>query len=136
MLAVFMTLVMAGVTGPGEVQGAKTYAAAYRTAEKENRPLVVVVGAPWCPACENLKQTTLASMEASGELQDVSLAVVDQDKDPELARELKQGEMIPQIIVFARTDSGWKRSQLTGYQSVTPVRTMLRRAASLLPGRS
>ncbi len=135
MLTVFMTLVLAGVTGQGNPQGAKTYAAAYRTAQESNRPLVVVIGAEWCPACVNLKQTTIASMEASGELQEVSLAVVDQDQEPELARQIKQGETIPQIVVFSKAEDGsWRRNQLTGYQSTGPVRSLLRRAAQLLPG--
>jgi thioredoxin-like negative regulator of GroEL len=129
MFGVLVTMVLVA-GGEGELKEVKTYAAAYKQSQDENKPLVVVVGAEWCPACVNLKQTTLANMEAQGELKEVSVAVVDQDKEPELARQIKQGEMIPQIVVFSRTDEGWQRNQLTGYQSRTPVLTMIRRAAS------
>ncbi|WP_237607602.1 thioredoxin family protein [Roseimaritima sediminicola] len=111
------------------------YAAAYRTAQQEGKPLMVVVGADWCPACVNLKSQTIASMKQSGELQDVSIAVVDQDDQPELAAQLKRGRTIPQIIVFSQTPAGgWKRIQLTGFQSETTMQSVLSKAKQLSQG--
>ena len=135
MFTVLLTIVMTGVNAPGVVSDSTDYASAYQSAQEKNQPLVVVVGAEWCPACVNLKQTTIASMEASGELQEVSLAVVDQDAQPDLARQIKQGEMIPQIVVFHKTQNGWRRSQLTGFQSAGPIRSLIRKTAAKI-GRS
>jgi thioredoxin-like negative regulator of GroEL len=128
MLTVLLTMLLTGVTGNSHMNSSRNYASAYRAAQDRNLPLVVVVGAEWCPACVNLKRTTIASMEASGELQEVSLAVIDQDSEPELARMIKKGEMIPQIVVFSKTDQGWRRTQLTGFQAIEPLRSLIRTA--------
>lgn len=127
MVSLLLTAVLVTVSAAEQQNSSKDqdYAAAYRTAQQEGKPLMVVVGADWCPACVNLKATTLTSLAQTGQLEDVSVAVVDQDAEPELAAQLKQGQTIPQIIVFSQTDSGWKRTQLTGFQSQGPVRSLI-----------
>lgn len=111
------------------------YAQAYRTAQQEGKPLVVVVGAEWCPACVNLKSQTIAAMKQAGELSEVSMAIVDQDAQPELAAQLKRGRTIPQIIVFSQTPAGaWKRIQLTGFQSERTMQSVLNTAKQLSNG--
>ncbi len=109
------------------------YTLAYQRSIEENKPLMVVVGADWCPACTALQDSTIRSMEQEGELQDVQLAVVDQDRDPELARQLMKGEnRIPQIIVYSMDQGGrWRSRKLTGFQSAQPVRSLIRRAINL-----
>ncbi|MEO1614720.1 MAG: thioredoxin family protein [Planctomycetota bacterium] len=109
------------------------YKEAYQESIAQDKPLMVVVGAPWCPACNVLKQTTIEPMAATGELDDVSVAVLDKDSNPELVKQLTKGEkMLPQIIVFTRTDSGqWKRRDLKGYQPKQPVRNLIRAAKTL-----
>lgn len=69
-------------------------------------------------------------MAQSGELDGVSLAVINRDEDPVLAQQLTKGEtMLPQIIVFTKSNSGqWKRHRLMGYQPKQPVRSLIRRA--------
>lgn len=118
----------------GSVTSLKTdYAEAYKESVDEDKPLMVVVGAPWCPACNVLKQSTLEPMAQTGELDQVSVAVLDRDANPELANQLTKGEkMLPQIIMFTRTSAGqWKRHQLKGYQTKQPVRNMIRSAVTL-----
>ena len=118
----------------GSTTSLKTdYAEAYKESVKEDKPLMVVVGADWCPACNSLKQSTLEPMAKTGELDEVSVAFLDLDKNPELARQVTKGEkMLPQIILFSRTGEGqWKRHHLKGYQSKQPVRSMIRSAVSL-----
>lgn len=109
------------------------YTLAYRQSIQEDKPLMVVVGADWCPACTQLKNSTIRSMEQSGDLKDVRLAVVDRDRDPELARRLMKGEnRIPQIIVFSKDSAGrWQSGKLTGFQSAQPVRSLIRRVLTL-----
>ena len=108
-----------------------SYADAYRMAQLEGKPLMVVVSSDACPACVTLKSNTLAAMQNNGELADVRIAVVNKDHDPRLASRLMRGRMIPQIIVFSETNSGWKRMQLTGYQTQDGVRALIRKALNL-----
>ena len=124
LLAVGLTLV---TSDPATQQ---TYAAAYEKSVSEGKPLMVVVSSDPCPACHVLKDTTIKSLEQSGELADVSVAVVDRDAEPELAQQLMAGEKkIPQIIVFSQNTTGkWQRRKLTGYQPAQPVRSLLRSA--------
>ncbi len=105
------------------------YASAYKESVAEQKPLMVVVGAPWCPACNVLKETTLREMAKSGELEAVSLAMINRDEEPELAKQLTNGDtVLPQIIVYTPENGGWKRRKLLGFQSAQPVRGLLRRA--------
>ncbi|MEM6978212.1 MAG: thioredoxin family protein [Planctomycetota bacterium] len=121
-------------TGYGEAD--QNYTLAYKKSVEEEKPLMVVVGAEWCPACDVLKKTTIKNMEQTGELDQVSVAVVDRDEEPELANELLKNEkMIPQIIFFHKNADGrWSRNQLKGYQPVQPVRSLLRRIGILRRG--
>lgn len=129
-----VSLLLAVVLGSVTSASLKTdYAEAYRESVAQDKPLMIVVGAPWCPACNVLKQTTLEPMAQTGELDEVSVAVLDRDSNPELVEQLTKGErMLPQIIMFSRTDGGqWKRHHLKGYQPQQPVRNMIRSAVSL-----
>lgn len=129
-----VSLLLAVVLGSVTTAPIKTdYAEAYKESVAKNKPLMVVVGAPWCPACNVLKQSTLEPMARTGELDEVSVAVLDRDANPELVEQLTKGEkLIPQIIVFTRNDEGqWKRRELKGYQSKQPVRNLIRSAVSL-----
>ncbi|SRR6056297_677590 len=134
MVSLLLAAVLASVVSE-QPASHQDYAQAYRSAQQEGKPLVVVVGAEWCPACVNLKSQTLASMQQTGQFEDVSVAIVDQDAEPELAAQLKRGKMIPQIIVFSQTRAGnWKRIQLTGYQSQATVRSVLNDAKRVSAG--
>lgn len=108
-----------------------SYADAYRLAQAEGKPLMVVVSSDACPACVTLKSNTLSAMQNNGELENVRLAVVNKDHDPQLASRLMRGRMIPQIIVYSETNSGWKRLQLTGYQTQDGVRSLIRKALDI-----
>lgn len=132
MLSMLLTAVLATVVS--EHSPTQSYSDAYRTAQQSGKPLMVVVSGEGCPACQTLKTSTLKQLQSNGQLEDVTLTVVDRDREPELAGQLMRGPMIPQIIVFSQTDDGWKRLQLTGYQTQGRVRTLIRKALTL--GRS
>ena len=121
-----LAIVLSSVTSEDSLR--QSYAEAYQESVDEHKPLMVVVGAPWCPACNVLKETTIAPMARTGELGDVSLAVLNKDEDPELVEQLTSGDkMLPQIIVFSTDDDGtWKRRKLMGYQPKQPVRSLIR----------
>lgn len=130
MVSLLLAVVLGSVTSASLKMD---YAEAYKESVAQDKPLMVVVGAPWCPACNVLKQSTLEPMAVSGELDQVSVALLDRDANPELVKQLTKGErMLPQIIMFSRSGSGqWKRHHLKGYQPQQPVRNMIRSAVSL-----
>lgn len=131
MVSVFFAVALSLVASDHEAK--LTYTAAYEKSVSERKPLLVVVGAQWCPACNVLKDTTIRSLQQTGELSDVNVAVVDRDAEPELAEQLMEDEkMIPQIIVFSQSDTGrWHRRKLTGFQPAQPIRSLIRTAMSL-----
>jgi thioredoxin-like negative regulator of GroEL len=127
MVSLLLAVVLTSVTSEQIMQ--QNYEEAYKQSISEHKPLMVVVGAPWCPACNVLKETTIRSMAQTGELDEVSLAVVNRDEDPELAQKLTQGEgVIPQIIVYTNDQGRWKRRKLLGFQPKQPIRRLIRRA--------
>jgi thiol:disulfide interchange protein len=93
------------------------YEAAFAKAEKEKKPLLILVGAPWCASCQVMKRDTIEPMKEAGELQDVVVTYIDKDARPELAAQLMKGETLPQIVIFSKEDGKWKRFSLTGMQS-------------------
>jgi thioredoxin-like negative regulator of GroEL len=119
-----------GVLLQAAVVGAEgvPYSQAYKLAEGQNQPLVVLVGAEWCPGCVTMKRSVIPGLIRQGKLRDVQFSVVDTDEDPALARQLMRGTSIPQLIVFTRTDAGWKREQMIGPRAGTEVEAAIARA--------
>jgi thiol-disulfide isomerase/thioredoxin len=106
-----------------------TYQMALREAETKNRPLVVLVGADWCPGCRTMKQSVLPALVRRGAMRDVSFVAVDADAAPRTARQLMRGNSIPQLIAFSRTAEGkWQREQITGATSEASVESLIARA--------
>jgi thiol-disulfide isomerase/thioredoxin len=112
-----------------------SYTQAYQEAEKTGKPLMILVGADWCPGCRTMKNSVIPQLQQSGDLTDVSFAMVNPDQDRELAGKLMRGGSIPQLIVYQKTNEGWKREQITGAASVNETRGLIRRVAQRLTGR-
>lgn len=134
MVHVALALMMAITGATNEVSD--EYDAACAKAEKEKKPLLVLVGASWCASCQVMKKETIEPMKGAGELNDVVVAVVDKDARPELAQQLMRGNTLPQVVMFNKDDSGWKRYSLTGMQSQTRMRDLLRRVRATATGRN
>jgi len=111
--------------------GADTYSEAYKKMEASGQPMVVVVGADWCPACVRMKGSTIPALVNGGHLENVPVAFVNVDREPQLARQLMRGGTIPQIMVFRNTAGGWHRRQLTGGASTGSVLAMVNEARKL-----
>ena len=111
----------AGVTSPE----AATYKTAYKASIAQGKPLVVLVGADWCPGCQTMKRKVLPQLQAKGALTGVELAVVDSDAESKLAGQLMSGNSIPQLIMYYKTSKGWKRQQMTGAHSEEEVRAFI-----------
>src|SRR5262245_10637799 len=102
------------------------YATAYQEMAETGRPLVVLIGADWCPGCQQMKNAAMPEVERRGGLNKVAFAYVNSDRQRELAGKLMRGSSIPQLVVFNKTDDGgWKRKQLTGAQSASTIQALI-----------
>jgi thioredoxin-like negative regulator of GroEL len=118
-----LLLQAATIAAPG-----RDYATAYYETARTGRPLVVLIGADWCPGCQQMKYTAIPELEKKGGLSKVAFAYVNTDQQSSLAGKLMQGSSIPQLIMYQKTDLGWKRQQLTGAHSVSDIQAFLAQA--------
>ena len=105
--------------------GAETYADAHRITAETGQPMVVMVGADWCPACQAMEQNIIPQVRQRGIFRRVAFAHVNVDHERELATQLTSGGPIPQLIVFHRTATGWRRRVLIGGQTVETVESFI-----------
>ncbi len=105
--------------------GAETYADAHRITAETGQPMVVMVGADWCPACQAMEQNIIPQVRRRGIFRRVAFATVNVDRERELATQLTSGGPIPQLIVFDKTTTGWRRRVLIGGQTVEKVESFI-----------
>jgi thioredoxin-like negative regulator of GroEL len=111
--------------------GADDYAAARRETADSGRPMVILVGADWCPACQTMKNNVVPQVKRRGMLGRVAYAVVNLDRQKDLGRQLVAGGPIPQFIMYRKTREGWKRRRLVGGQSVETVEAFINEGLEL-----
>jgi thioredoxin-like negative regulator of GroEL len=116
-------VLLAGPTPPAN------YEEAYHQSLDTGRPLVVLVGTDWCPACQQMKNNVIPQMVQDGSMRKVAFATVNADQERGLADQLMSGGSIPQVIMFHKTNSGWKRTQLTGAQAPSTLNAMFEKGA-------
>lgn len=107
------------------------YEKAFAKAQEEKKPLVILVGARWCASCQVMKRDTIEPMKKSGELESVVVTYIDKDDRPELAQQLMKGETLPQVIMYSKEDTGWKKFSLTGMQSRSRMKELIGRVATI-----
>lgn len=90
-----------------------SYQDAYKEAVEKDMPLVVLVGADWCPHCRVMK-SALKKMAKDGELDKVAVGLVNYDRETRLAKQLLTSTTIPELIVFRRRDGKWVRQSAIG----------------------
>lgn len=98
-----------------------SYAEARQKTVESGSPLVVLVGADWCPHCVKMQQEVIPQIRRKGLLRKVLFAVVDLDRERTLGQQLTGGGPVPQLLMFRRTTDGWKKRRLVGGQSVGTV---------------
>lgn len=103
----------------------QSYDAAYHKTAKTGEPLVVLIGADWCPGCRTMKTAVIPQLEKQGALKNVNMAFINTDQQHELASKLMKGGSIPQLVLFRKTESGWKRIQLTGAHSASETQKFI-----------
>ncbi|HBE69023.1 MAG TPA: hypothetical protein DDW52_12815 [Planctomycetaceae bacterium] len=112
------------------------YEEALKKSQKEEKPLLILVGARWCASCEIMKNETIEPMKKAGELDNVIYTHVDKDKRPELAEQLMKGATLPQVVLFSKRSGAWKRFSLTGMQSRTRMTELFGRAKIAIRNKS
>lgn len=103
-----------------------SYQDAYEEANKSKRPMLVLVGADWCPACRVMKYTTLPGLLKDGKLKQVSYSIVDVDEAPQLSSQLMRSSSIPQLVLLVPLTDGWQRYYLNGSHHPDSVVEMIR----------
>ena len=101
--------------------GGDTYADAHRKTAETGRPMVIMVGTDWCMPCQQMKNSVLPEVRKAGLLSEVSFAMVNADREQDLAKRLTGGGPVPQLVMYRKTSNGWKRRKLIGGQSVGTV---------------
>ena len=107
----------------------ETYARAYKEAES-GKPLVVLIGADWCPGCRTMKNSVMPQVRQSGALQKVAFVSVNTDYDRELANKMMNAGSIPQLIIYHKTGESWNREVVVGARSAADVERMIDRAVA------
>jgi thioredoxin-like negative regulator of GroEL len=119
-----VTLVQAAILATGADAASvvdETYAEARRTTTETGKPMVVMVSTDWCPPCQTMKKTILPRVRERGLLKKVAFAIVNPDRDRDLAEKLTGGGPIPQLVMFRKKGDGWVRKKLVGGQDVETV---------------
>ena len=118
---VLMGLCMAAL-GATEADG---YADAHQQMEKTGRPMLVMVSTDWCAPCQVMKKTVIPQVRQRGLLGRVAFAIVNPDRDRDLANRLTGGGPVPQLVMYRKTTNGWLRRNLVGGQSVEAVENFI-----------
>jgi thioredoxin-like negative regulator of GroEL len=104
-----------------------SYTEAYAEAERGDKPLVVMIGAEWCPACVQMKKTAIPQAAKDDVFKEVAFTMIDADRQGDIARQMMEGSSIPQLLMFRKTADGWQREKLTGGNSASAIVSFLRR---------
>jgi thioredoxin-like negative regulator of GroEL len=108
--------------------GNVSYADAYTASAETGKPMLVLIGADWCPHCVVMKNRVMPQLQQQGALEDISYVTINSDQQPALARQLMQGSSIPQVVLYYRTAQGWKRHRNVGAMSAGNVTQLIRQA--------
>jgi len=107
-------------------QQSQQYAEAYKQTTETGKPLVVLVGTEWCPGCVKMKGEVIPQMKSKGTLAQVNFAEVNAESEYELATKLVTGRSLPQLVMFVKTDTGWKKTLMTGAHSPAEVESFIK----------
>lgn len=120
-----ISLAAATILQASLLMSAQPYKVAYQQMQDTGRPLVVLVGAEWCPHCVTMENSVMPQLARRGLLDKVAFSKVNTDRDGELARKLMRGGSIPQLVMYRKTADGWRRTGLIGGQSVEQVEAFI-----------
>lgn len=102
-----------------------TYAEAHKAMMETGRPMVLLIGAEWCPACQKMKHEITPQVQRDGGFENATFAVIDTDEQPDLAQKLMKGNSIPQLVVYRKTEKGWRINRIVGAKSPGEVERII-----------
>ena len=105
---------------------AEKFDLAYQRSVTTGRPLVVLLGAKWCPGCRVMQHEVMPEVEKSGGFEQVEFVYIDIDRNRRLAAKLSKAKTIPQLIRYHKTPDGWKYNLLNGAYNVEEVKTFIK----------
>lgn len=106
------------------------YNSAFKDASETGKPMLVLVGTDWCPACVTMKQSIIPRLQRAGRLSGVVYTEVDADVQPRIAQRIMSGGGYPQLALYRKTKDGWRRQILVGVQSESTIQTLVDRAVA------
>jgi len=130
MSSLMLTVLLQASTFAAAPAPSTAYAEAYHESRQQGRPLMILVGADWCPACQRMKGAVIPDLQRRGQLADVKFAHVNTDRESQLARKLMTGGSIPQLILYYKTAEGWKKMQVVGAVSSSRLEAMIQRSVA------
>lgn len=119
-----VAIVIAAISGINTSQPT-SYKTAFLRAQQDDRPLLVLVSAKWCPPCQMMKKTTIPQMIEANKFKGVHFATVDLDENPVDARNLIGSRGVPQLVLYERKNDKWQIKFLSGYHDIAAVETFL-----------
>jgi len=105
-----------------------SYATAHQTTMETGKPMVVMVSTEWCAPCQVMKKTVIPQVRKRGLLRKVAFAIVNPDRDRDLAEQLIGGGPVPELVMYRKTPDGWTREVLVGGQTVEAVEQFINEA--------
>lgn len=124
-IAIGLTLAMAAPAA-GAIH--PTYAAALAAQAKSGRPLVVIVGAVWCPSCVRMKKE-LGAVQRAGTFRDVELVQIDFDKQRALSMAITKGSSrLPVVAVYWKKNGVHQRRAADAYHNGARYRQLINQA--------
>ena len=80
------------------------YATAYQQTVEIGPPLVVLIGADWCPGCRQMKYSVDSSSGEDGRTEKSGLRLRQHRPAKRTGRQADAGGSIPQLVMFHKTD--------------------------------
>lgn len=111
----------------GEIKSSRPldFKTACQKAQKEGKPLLVLVTAQWCAPCQIMKKKTVPQLLRNNAFRGFHFATVDYDREQIMARKLIGSRGIPQLIMFKKKDGRWVGRRMSGVHSTSEVEAFI-----------
>ena len=103
-----------------------SYEKGVQAAAESGRPLLILVGAPWCRDCVILKRDVMPKLKKTGLLDQVEFVYLDFDQNRTLVSQMMVNEMIPEMILYRKTANGWTRSNLNMSEKLEEIQAFIK----------
>jgi thioredoxin-like negative regulator of GroEL len=97
------------------------YQEAVKRSMASGKPVLILVGAEWCHYCKIVERDVLPVLKKRGIMDQVEYVYLDYDRDRRLVAATLRGEIVPEMVMFRKTESGWKRGDISGAYKIEDV---------------